>query len=184
MHEFHQLISQPTHLLPQTSSHIYLIFTDQPNLIADTGIYPSLHLNFHHQITYGKLNLSIEYPPPYECLVWDYNRANVERIKKSIESVNWEVMFNDSSVPKQVSIFYETLMNILSNFTQNKLVTFHDRDTPWMNDFVKGKIKWKNQLYKIYIKNDYKCNDYLRLKEATVLVSQVIAKRKKFTIIS
>ena len=117
-------------------------------------------------------------------MVWDYNRANVERIKKSIESVNWEVMFNDSSVPKQVSIFYETLMNILSNFTPNKLVTFHDRDTPWMNDFVKGKIKWKNQLYKIYIKNDYKCNDYLRLKEATVLVSQVIAKRKKFTIIS
>ena len=36
-----------------------------------------------------------------------------------------------------------------------------------MNDFVKSKIKWKNQLYKIYTKNGNKCNDYLRLKEAS-----------------
>ena len=48
-----------------------------------------------------------------------------------------------------------------------------------MNDFVESKIKWKNQLYKIYTKNGYKCNDYLRLKEATVLVSQVVTKRKE-----
>ena len=31
VHVFHQLITQPTHLLPQTSSCIDLIFTDQPN---------------------------------------------------------------------------------------------------------------------------------------------------------
>ena len=127
-----------------------------------------LHSNCHHQITYCKLNLNIEYLPPYERLVWDYNRANVEGIKKSTESVNWEVMFNNKSVHKQVSIFNEILMNIFSNFTPNKLVTFDDRDPPWMNDFVKSKIKWKNQLYKIYTKNGYKCNDFLRLKEATV----------------
>ena len=48
-----------------------------------------------------------------------------------------------------------------------------------MNDFLKSKIKWKNKLSKIYTKNGYRCNDYLRLKEATVLFSQVIAKRKE-----
>ena len=149
---FHQLISQPTHLLPQTSSCIDLIFTDQPNLIVDSGVHPSLHSNCHHQITYCKINLNIEYPPPYERLVWDYNRANVEGIKKSIESVNWEMMFNNKSVHKQVSIFNEILMNIFSNFTPNKFVTFDDRYPLWINDFVKSKIEWKNQLYKIYQK--------------------------------
>ena len=148
-------------------------------LIVDSGVCPSLHSNCHHQITYCKLNLNIEYPPPYERFVWDYNRANAKGIKKSIESVNWEVMFNNKSVHKQVSIFNEILMNIFSNFTPNKLVTFDDRDPPWMNDFVKSKIKWKNQLYKVYTKNEYKCNDYLRFKKATVLISQVIAKRKE-----
>ena len=67
-------------------------------------------------------------------------------------------------------------MNIFSKVTPNKLVTFDDRDPPWLNDFVKGKIKQKNKLYKIYSKNGYKCNDHLRLKDVTVLVSQVIAK--------
>ena len=172
VHGFHQLISQPTHLLPQTSSCIDLIFTDQPNLIVDSGIHPSLHSNCHHQITCCKINLNTEYQPPYEHLVW-------ECIKKSIESVNWEVMFNNKQFHKQVSIFNEVLRNIFSNFTPNKLVTFDDRDPPWLNDFVKSKIKWKNQLHKIYTKNGYKYNDYVQLKEATVLVSQVIAKRKE-----
>ena len=69
------------------------------------------------------------------------NKANVECIKKSIESVNWELIFSNKSVDKQVSIFSETLVNIFSNFTPDKLVTFDDRDHPWINDFVKSKIK-------------------------------------------
>ena len=85
--------------------------------------------------------LNIEYLPPYEHFVWDYNRANVGGIRNSIESVNWEVIFNNKSVHKQVSIFTEILMNIFSNFTPNKLLTFDDRDPPWMKDFVKSKIK-------------------------------------------
>ena len=59
-------------------------------------------------------------------------------------------MFNNKYVHKWVSIFNEILMNIFSNFTPNKLVTFDDRDPSWMNDFVKSKIKWKNQLYKTH----------------------------------
>ena len=97
-------------------------------------------------------------------MVWDYNRANVEGIKKSIESVNWELMFSNRSVHKQVSIFNETLLNIFSNFNLNKLVTFDERNPDCMNDFIKSKIKWKNQLWEIYTKNGYKCNDHLRLK--------------------
>ena len=127
---------------------------------------------------YCKFILNIKYPPPYEHLVWNYNKANVESIK-NIESVNWKLMFSNKSVLKQVSIFNETLMNIFSNFTTNKLVTFDDRDPPWMNDFVKSKIKWKNQLYNAYAENGYKFNDHLYLQEASNLVSKVIAKRRQ-----
>ena len=64
-HGLHQLISQPTHILANLSSCIDLIFTDQPNLVTDCGIHPSLHPNCLHQIIYCKLNLKIVYPPPY-----------------------------------------------------------------------------------------------------------------------
>ena len=56
------------------------------------------------------------------------------------------------NVQKQASISNEMLIDIFLNFTPNKLITFDDRDPPWMNDFVKSKIKWENHLYKIYQK--------------------------------
>ena len=89
LHGFHQVISQPAHFLKQTLSCIDLIFTGQPDLVVDSGVCPSLHSNYHHQITYSKLNLNIEYPLPYYCSLWDYNRANIGNIKKSIGFVNW-----------------------------------------------------------------------------------------------
>ena len=39
-----------------------------------------------------------------------------------------------------------------------------------------------NQFYKIYTKNGYKCIDYQQLKEAIVIISQVIAKENKIII--
>ena len=56
-----------------------------------SGVHPSLHTNCHQQITYCKLNLSIKFP--YEQLVWDYNKGDIDQIKISLEKVNWENMF-------------------------------------------------------------------------------------------
>ena len=128
LHGFHQLISEPTHLLPTSTSYIDLIFTDQPNLVVDSGTNSTLNPKCHHQITYCKLNLIIKYPPTYQRLVWDFKRANVESIKRSIELVNWETLCHDKIVHKQVSIFNETLMSIFSNLIPKKYITFHDRD--------------------------------------------------------
>ena len=54
---FDQLISDPTHALSASSSCIDLTFTDQPNLAVDSGVYPYLHTNCHHQITYCNIFL-------------------------------------------------------------------------------------------------------------------------------
>ena len=43
-----QQLSQLTHLLPNSTSCIDLIFTNQLNLLVDCGIHPSLHPNCHH----------------------------------------------------------------------------------------------------------------------------------------
>ena len=54
-----QLISDVTHILQPSSSCIDLIFVNQPNLVMDSGIHPSLHQDCHHQIIFCKLNLKI-----------------------------------------------------------------------------------------------------------------------------
>ena len=54
--------------MPNSSSCIDLIFMDQSNLIVDSGAYPSLHSADHHQVTYCRCNLTVEFPPPMKDL--------------------------------------------------------------------------------------------------------------------
>ena len=90
---FQQLISEPTHILKNSSSCIDLIFTDQPNLITDSGTHPSLPPNCHHNITFCKINLKITYPPLYRRLVWNFKRATISSVRKAIKMVDWQFMF-------------------------------------------------------------------------------------------
>ena len=71
-YDLSQLICEPTHILPNWSSCIDLIFINQNNLIMDSVVHASLHPNCHHQIVYAKLNSKIEYPPLYERLILNY----------------------------------------------------------------------------------------------------------------
>ena len=103
----HQLIKEPTHSMKNSASCIDLIFTNQPNLVIDSGVHPSLHISCHRQIVYCKLNLSIKFPPPYERLVWDYNKADTEKIKKFIEQVHWGNIFNHKKSPSTGSNFQQ-----------------------------------------------------------------------------
>ena len=109
-----QLITQPTHLLANSSSCIDLIFTDQPSLILDCGIHPSLYPNCHHQIAYCKLDLKIVYPSSYQRRVWDFKKANIDSIRKAIKMIDWHFMLLNKNFNEQVSTFNITLMNIFS----------------------------------------------------------------------
>ena len=85
-----QVINEPTHISQNFNSCIDLLFTNQQNLITDSGIHPSLHSNCHHQIIYGKFNLKIFYPPPYEIHIWHYKHANTDMISKAIQGFDWD----------------------------------------------------------------------------------------------
>ena len=86
-----QIVSDPTHILPDWCSCIDLIFTNQPNLVTESGVYPSLHSKCHHQIVFAKLNLKVEYPSLYECLILDYKNADVPSINHSIDVFDWGI---------------------------------------------------------------------------------------------
>ena len=132
---FFQLINEPTHVQSNSSSCIDLLFTDQPNLAVNSGVHASLHPNCHHQIVHTSFNLNISYPPPYQRLIWDYKKADSEKIRKALDLLNWEIL------------------NIFSNYMPNKYITIDDKDPAWMNEAIKLKIKAKDNIYKKYIHN-------------------------------
>ena len=153
IHDFHQLISEPTHVLQNLLSCIDLIFTDQPSLVVDSGVHSTVREKCHHHIKYCKLNLKIVYPPPYECLVWDFKIADKNTIASAINQVDWKFMFFCKDIHQQANIFNKTIINMFSNFIPNKLVGFNDKDPPWMTEKVKEKIKWKHKVYRHYLNN-------------------------------
>ena len=63
---------------------IDLIFTTQPNMLLESGIYHSLHQNCHHQIIFAKFNFKVYYLSPYERTIFHYSQANVDHIQQAI----------------------------------------------------------------------------------------------------
>ena len=74
--------------MPNSAPCIDLIFADTPTIIVESGIFLSLHVKCHHQIVNSNLNLIVVYPLPYQHLIWDYKKSNVDCIKKSLDSVD------------------------------------------------------------------------------------------------
>ena len=99
-----QVINERTHISQNFNSCIDLLFTNQQNLITDSGIHPSLHSNCHHQIIHEKFNLKIFYPPPYERHIWHYKHANTDMISKAIQGFDWDKAFLDKSTEEKASI--------------------------------------------------------------------------------
>ena len=117
-----KLISAPKHILEHSSGCIGLLYVNQPNLVIDSGIHPSLHQNCHHQIIFCKLNLKIEYPPPYAREVWDYGKAETDLINYAIDQFDQVNLFLDKSNLIQVILFNKTILNIFHNFIPNKII--------------------------------------------------------------
>ena len=145
LYGLHQIISEPTHITPYSLSCIDLLFTNQPNMVLNSGVHPSLYEKCHHQIVFAKINLKIDFPPPYERILWDYNKADNTMINQCIQQFNWDIAFLGKSIEEQVKIFNDTVLNIFSNFVPFKTVTFDDKDPPWITDHIKTKLVLKTR---------------------------------------
>ena len=131
-----------------------------------------------YQITYCKFNLIINYQSPYNRQVWNYKKADTTLIKKALSQVNWYFLFDKKDVSYQAKILNDTITNVFSNFVPNKILTFDDRDPPWMNELIKSKIQWKNGIYKNYQNSSKSFADLEILQNAISEVSELIYEKK------
>lgn len=160
----HQLIDEPTHILPNSSSCIDLIFSSTTSSIIESGVLPSLHPRCHHQLTFVKINFKVVYPLPYKRRIWDFPKADCESIKRAMDSIDWDNILSPLCVNKRVEFLTETILNVCSNFIPNKIVVVRDKDTPWMSDRIKKLILEKAKAYRQYVKHGKAAADLSILK--------------------
>ena len=117
----------------------------------ELGVYPSLHSNCHHQITYAKFNLKIHYPSPYQREIWYYQKANTDQIRKALKQFSWDRSFKNLSVNEMVFLFNRTIKNIFSNYIPHETIICEDRNSPWIKNRVKELIIEQNNTFQCYL---------------------------------
>ena len=125
----------------------------------------SLHIKCHHQIVFSKINLNVFYPPPYQGLVWDYKKANIDCIRKSLNSVDWEFVLSNKNLHQQAQYLTKILMNVFSNYSTYQInwsqLMFTIDVPPWMNDLIKNKIKRRDMFYQQLKKYNLSLTDFM-----------------------
>ena len=175
-----QFINEPTNFEPnKNSTCIDLVFTDQPNIVMDSGIRPSLDNFCHHQIIFCNSNLQIPPSPPYKRKIWHYGRADVRLIKRAVTDFPWERHLSTNPDPNwQVESFTQIILNIMTNFIPNEIKTINPREPPWLNKPLKSMLKKQNRLYQNFKKHGYKNDDRLRLDIFSEECKTAVAKAK------
>ena len=120
--------------------------------------------------------------PPYQRLVWDYKKSDSNNIRKAIDFVNWEKLFDQKRNVEQVATFNDTTLNNFRNFVPSKYMTIDDSNLLWMNETIKSKMKAKHIVYKKYIQNGRFESDFIFLEHLKSELNELIFSTKNSTI--
>ena len=120
--------------------------------------------------------------PPYQRLVWDYKKSDSNNIRKAIDFVNWEKLFDQKRNVEQVATFNDTTLNNFRNFVPSKYMTIDDSNPLWMNETIKSKMKAKHIVYKKYIQNGRFESDFIFLEHLKSELNELIFSTKNSTI--
>ena len=86
-------------------------------------------------------------PPPYKRKLWSYSRANKNKIKESLNAINWTQFFENKSPDEMVTSFNKTFLDIMNCSIPNKTITINDKEAPWITPEVKQAIKKNHRIY-------------------------------------
>jgi len=161
----YQLIDQPTNVRTKGMSCIDLVVTDQPNMLVDYGVHPSLDPHCEHQIVFGKINVSVPSPPPYKRTIWDYSKTNVSLIRTCVNDIDWQDLLYGLNPGEMAVSFTENLLRILTLYIPNKTIKINDKDAPWITPELKSAIKRKHRAFRKYIRRGRNHDDWKTVKK-------------------
>ena len=160
-----QLISEPTHFrdLCQPTC-IDLIICDEPNMVMESGVRPSLDPSCKHQITYCIVRIKNAKILPHKRKVWKYDKANKELIDRAITEFPWASHLNKLPNPNsQVEFLNKTIMNIINNFVPSSSFTTKIDEPKWMTRDIKNLLRKQKKIYKRYRINGFNENGKIKM---------------------
>ena len=88
--------------------------------------------------------MQIQYSPPYQRHVWNYDKDNKYVILPALQNVDWHLLFaNNKTAHQEVHLLQNTILNVFKKIFPNNFITCCDRDSPLINDYMKTKSNRK-----------------------------------------
>ena len=125
-----------------------LVFTNDCDLIHTCDVGEPLS-NSDHNMVRIKLNLQIN-TRENVLLVPNYKKANFPNIKRTLESINWGQLLEDTCVEEMYDKFTAKLSYILNNNIPHKPRRIDQNKPLWMTSFLSKMIGDKRKAYKRY----------------------------------
>ena len=176
---YNQIIDKPTHVINTYMSCIDVIFCTNQSVISNHGVDVSSFDKCHHNIIYGKINICVPLPPTYVQEVWDYEKANIENIKKAISNFDWNKSFENLSIDEKVDFLNKTLLNIFRNNIPNKKIICDYWQPPWMTNNIKKSLKERCKLTECFYINGQRKIDHDKVLEKSEECTKQILEAKK-----
>ena len=120
---------------------------------------------------------TIPYNTNNYCVI--VKKAYSKNIRKDLDSVNWNRLFDSKDINSEVTALSETILNVFCNYVPNKYITINNKDPAWMNEIIKSKIKTKNLFFNQYIQNGRLENDFVFLETLITEVNELMSSTKK-----
>ena len=177
--EHNEITDKPTRVINTSMSYIDFIFCTNRSVISSHGVDVSIFEICHHNTIYGKIIIGVPLPPTYVREVWEYEKANIEHIKKAISNLGWNKAFENLSVDEKVDFLNKTFLNIFRNYIRNKKIKCDYRQPPWIPDIIKKYLKEGFKLTKFFYKNGQRKVDHDKVLEKSKERSKEILEAKK-----
>ena len=74
--------------------------------------------------------------------------------------MNWDILLDNKNVDSQVLLLNDIALNIFKIFVPHRYVNCDDKDSVWLNENIKSKIKAKNKLFQVHVKKGRQETDF------------------------
>lgn len=143
-----QVINEPTRITQRGATLLDLIITNCPSYFISTGTL-SPPANCDHSIIYAKMNITFSNPKCYTRHIWEFDKANGNRINQDLLTFDWENnVFSHTDIDMLYEKWFECYRVIIERNIPNKNVIIRPRDKPWMTSEVRRAIRKRNRLLK------------------------------------
>ena len=141
-----QLISQPTRIPSNTL--LDPIISSSPLLVQTCGVLDPFCSDHKPVYVILKLKKKCGSNVTYKRKIWNYDRANYEIIRNTLQAFDWNSITDKNDIDECVDSFTKTLMSIAADHIPNYICTVRTMDKPWMANNIRNHIRKRKRDHK------------------------------------